>query len=338
MRLGLQRSVTFHGWVDDPGAWVAGASVQACPSRDEAFSQTAVLAMGLGVPVVGTNVDGFPETLADRRGIIVPAEDPQALAIALEQILAGHSRPDTAAARTWARQFETEPHRDRVRAGLLRTDHARSPQARRMTNPPTGPDADAWQILSPLLVRGGYLPWTTGSMRPTGLVEVCNEIVHGNRTRIVECGSGVSTVLLARLLQERGRGAITSLEHDSHWATLIQDNLRREHLDQIARVAHAPLQGNPPWYRLDEIPDEIDLLIVDGPPAFQPGHGAARAPALPRFDAKLVQNAAVILDDIDRPGEQQTITTWETCTSWRFELKLPAGVAIGQRRTKPPSR
>jgi glycosyltransferase involved in cell wall biosynthesis len=107
-RLGLQRSVTFHGWVDDPGAWVAGASVQACPSRDEAFSQTAVLAMGLGVPVVGTDVDGFPETLGDGRGVIVAPEDPSALAIALEQIVAGQSRPDTIAARTWARQFETE--------------------------------------------------------------------------------------------------------------------------------------------------------------------------------------------------------------------------------------
>jgi glycosyltransferase involved in cell wall biosynthesis len=107
-RLGLQRTVTFHGWVDDPGAWVGGASVQACPSRDEAFSQTAVLAMGLGVPVVGTDVDGFPETLASGRGIIVASEDPQALAIALEQILAGQSRPDMVAARTWARQFETE--------------------------------------------------------------------------------------------------------------------------------------------------------------------------------------------------------------------------------------
>ncbi len=107
-RLGLQRSVTFHGWVDDPGAWVSGASVQACPSRDEAFSQTAVLAMGLGVPVVGTNVDGFPETLADGRGVIVASEDPQALAVALEQILSGHSRPDTIAARTWARRFQTE--------------------------------------------------------------------------------------------------------------------------------------------------------------------------------------------------------------------------------------
>jgi glycosyltransferase involved in cell wall biosynthesis len=106
-RLGLERVVTFHGWVTDPGAWVAGASVQACPSRDEALSQTAVLAMGLGVPVVGTNVDGFPDTPGDGRGIIVAPEDPSALAVALERILAGRSRPDTTSARAWARQFET---------------------------------------------------------------------------------------------------------------------------------------------------------------------------------------------------------------------------------------
>jgi glycosyltransferase involved in cell wall biosynthesis len=107
-RLRLERVVRFCGWVDEPGPWVAGAAVQACPSRDEAFSQTAVLAMGLGVPVVGTDVDGFPDTLAGRRGIVVPSEDPEALARALEDVLAGRRRPDTAAARTWARHFDAD--------------------------------------------------------------------------------------------------------------------------------------------------------------------------------------------------------------------------------------
>jgi glycosyltransferase involved in cell wall biosynthesis len=106
--LGLADVVGFPGWVEEPGPWVAGATVQACPSRDESFSQTAVLAMALGVPVVGTDVDGFPETLGDGRGVIVPAEDPEALAAALEGVLAGALRPDTRAARSWARQFEIE--------------------------------------------------------------------------------------------------------------------------------------------------------------------------------------------------------------------------------------
>ncbi len=40
-------------------------------------------------------------------------------------------------------------------------------------------------------------------MRPAGLVTVCNDIVLNERRRIVELGSGVSTVLLARLMHQR---------------------------------------------------------------------------------------------------------------------------------------
>jgi len=199
-------------------------------------------------------------------------------------------------------------------------------------------DLHCWQILSPLMVQGGYLPWTTGSMRPAGLVAVCNEIVRGARTQIVECGSGVSTVLLARLLRERRAGGLVALEHDPHWAGVVQDQLQRESLDTIARVLHAPLDGEPPWYTLaglHDVQDAVDLLIVDGPPAFDPGHGTRREPALPRFDERLVDGATVILDDIVRPGERQVIASWEGSTDWRFILDDRAGVAIGRRRLEP---
>jgi len=69
-------------------------------------------------------------------------------------------------------------------------------------------------VLRPLLDAGGSLPWGTRAMRPAGLVVVCNEVVRGDRTRIVECGSGVSTVVLARLLRERGAGSFVAVEHD----------------------------------------------------------------------------------------------------------------------------
>ena len=111
--LGLGGLVTLPGWKDDPGSWVAGATVQACPSRDEAFSQAAVLAMGLGVTVVGTRVDGFPETLADDRGILVEPGDPAALAEALQEVVDGVRQTDLPGARDWAQQFEVS----RVAAG-----------------------------------------------------------------------------------------------------------------------------------------------------------------------------------------------------------------------------
>jgi hypothetical protein len=195
-------------------------------------------------------------------------------------------------------------------------------------------DLNAWQILAPLLSRDPYLPWTSGSMRPAGLVSVCNEIVHGARTRIVECGSGFGTVVLARLLRERGEGTLVALEHDRHWATLVEAQLGREGLSTFARVHHAPLGVDPPWYDLhedDELPGEVDLLIVDGPPAFDPGHGTRRAPALPWFGERLVAGATVILDDIDREGEREVLSGWEGSSDWRFTLDPITGTALGRR-------
>ena len=37
--LGLARRVSLPGWVGDPGPYIAGATVLAIPSRDEAFSR-----------------------------------------------------------------------------------------------------------------------------------------------------------------------------------------------------------------------------------------------------------------------------------------------------------
>jgi glycosyltransferase involved in cell wall biosynthesis len=85
--LGLEAKVRFLGWVPNPGSYIAGASVLAIPSRDESFSQTAIIGLAHGVPVIGTDVDGFPETLGDGRGLIVPPENPNALAVALEVVL-----------------------------------------------------------------------------------------------------------------------------------------------------------------------------------------------------------------------------------------------------------
>ncbi len=105
---GLDGVVRLCGWVDDPAPWVAGAAVQVVPSREEGTSQAAALAMGLGVPVVASAVDGLPETLADGRGVLVAPEDPTALARALEDVLAGRRLPDLATARAWALELTPE--------------------------------------------------------------------------------------------------------------------------------------------------------------------------------------------------------------------------------------
>ncbi len=101
---GLGTTVRMPGWSFEPARYIAGASVHVVPSREESWSQSAVLAMGLGVPVVGTTVDGLARTLGEGRGILVPPDDPRALARALTRVLAGE-RPDPVPGRAYARKF-----------------------------------------------------------------------------------------------------------------------------------------------------------------------------------------------------------------------------------------
>jgi glycosyltransferase involved in cell wall biosynthesis len=63
-----------------------------------------VVALGLGVPVVVTAVDGLARTLGNRRGVLVPPDDPPALAAALSAVLGGEF-PDPRPGRAYARQF-----------------------------------------------------------------------------------------------------------------------------------------------------------------------------------------------------------------------------------------
>ena len=101
---GLQAVVRLPGWSYRPSRYVAGASVHVVPSREESWSQSAVVALGLGVPVVGTAVDGLARTLGGGRGVLVPPDDPAALAAALSRVLGGQ-HPDPSPGRAYARQF-----------------------------------------------------------------------------------------------------------------------------------------------------------------------------------------------------------------------------------------
>jgi glycosyltransferase involved in cell wall biosynthesis len=103
-RRGLAEVVTFCGWQDEPAGLLAGAAACVAPSRDEAFSQAAVVAMSLRVPVLGTTVEGLDETLADGRGLLAAA-DPVALADALADLLAGRRTTDLGHAQRYARRF-----------------------------------------------------------------------------------------------------------------------------------------------------------------------------------------------------------------------------------------
>ena len=192
----------------------------------------------------------------------------------------------------------------------------------------------------PVLNAEAQLDWSDGAMTPAGLAAVCAEVAGRRRRRIVECGSGFSTLVLARLLHNRG-GRLVSLEHDPAWATRVRRDLAAAGHAQIAQVALAPLEPHPlarddlRWYAqraLRALPRRIDLLLVDGPPAFEPEVELSRYPALPALAERLVPDATVVLDDIDRPGELRILEAWERDCDFRFEVRPAERIAVGRRR------
>jgi predicted O-methyltransferase YrrM len=182
------------------------------------------------------------------------------------------------------------------------------------------------------------LEWSTGSMVPAGFAAVCAEVAKRDRPTVVECGSGFSTLELARIVRERG-GRLVSLEHDEFWAGRVREHLAAAGLAETAEVVLAPLEPGAglPWYAAEAlrwVPDRIEVLLVDGPPAFDPGMGLSRYPALPVLEPRLAEDAVVFLDDLDRPGEQEVLAAWTRECGFRFEVHAAERIAIGQREVQ----
>jgi methyltransferase family protein len=209
----------------------------------------------------------------------------------------------------------------------------------------TAADLHAWHVLAPLSRE--YAPWSSASLRPSALVAVLNDVlVHGRRA-VLECGGGVSTLYLGRLLERLGAGALLTVEHDQGWAAFLERALAREGLGRRARVVHAPLAEHPlgwesPWYDEEALraplpQDPIDLLLVDGPPAWAAGTERSRYPALPVLLGDLAADATVVLDDVQRAGERAVLERWEAETPLRFERRPePGGIAIARRGVEGP--
>lgn len=150
---------------------------------------------------------------------------------------------------------------------------------------------------------------------PDLLVELVQAIDRTAPEHVVELGGGISSIVIARRLGQLGRGHLTTLEHLPGYAEATRVELAAYGLTERARVIDAPLIDVQldsevwPWYELGpDVPERIDLLVVDGPPGTT--RPQARYPALPLLRARLAPGALVLLDDSDRPEERAIVRRW----------------------------
>jgi glycosyltransferase involved in cell wall biosynthesis len=142
--LGLSDVVTFAGYRTDAVALMRDLAVVVHASRTpEPFGQVLIEAMGTGRPVVATAGGGVAEVVvAGVTGLIVPPNDPPALASAIGTVLS-----DPAAAATMGRAGQarvaarfgiarTAARMHRLYAGLLGTGRSVPPAVNRPASPP----------------------------------------------------------------------------------------------------------------------------------------------------------------------------------------------------------
>jgi hypothetical protein len=125
---------------------------------------------------------------------------------------------------------------------------------------------------------------------------------------ILECGSGVSTLLLGLLAGRRGVVTWT-LEHHGAWHARVAAALDAQRIPGV-RLCLAPLvdRGAYAWYALPrDLPPRFDLVVCDGPPGETPG---GRYGLVPELQGRLPVGSTILLDDTARAAEADTARRW----------------------------
>lgn len=154
---------------------------------------------------------------------------------------------------------------------------------------------------------------------------------------ILECGSGLTTLLVGAVAQARGL-PMWALEHLAPWGARVQSALDRHGIGSV-RVCVAPLRSYGPfdWYAppAEALASRFALVICDGPPAATRGGryglGAVMGPTL-RADA------CILLDDAERSDEQRIAATWASELAMESQLLGQAKrYFVLERATRTPA-
>lgn len=170
------------------------------------------------------------------------------------------------------------------------------------------------------LVRGWDNPW---SAHPSFLrAALTAASVAGGP--VLECGSGLTTLLLGHLAAHDGR-PLCSLEHDDAWRARVASALHRHAVTGVdLRACPLRAYGDFDWYDIapDSVPSGIALVICDGPPGTTRG---GRYGLLPVLHERLRPGCLILLDDADRPEEQAILRRWNAEFGVTREPSDPAG-------------
>lgn len=152
------------------------------------------------------------------------------------------------------------------------------------------------------------------------LAEVLSQIrtLHGGA--VLECGSGISTILMSLAMTS---GTMWTLESDPDWLQRVARVAQAYRLRNV-QLIHAPLQayGDYTWYAppVARVP-RFQLVICDAPTEATPG---GRYGLLPVMAAHLADDAIILLDDAETTTGRGVLARWQDEGWARVELRESA--------------
>jgi hypothetical protein len=179
-------------------------------------------------------------------------------------------------------------------------------------------------LLDKLLKEGPYFPVASPTLNMFSLLQVVNDAVVNRRKCYVEFGAGISTLVMARLKRLNNLNLqVVVVESDKEWLNLVQGFLKEEGLEPLVELVYAPLlesevyyKNKTRWYDSKAIYAALegkpapDLVLVDGPFAYNQELQFARYPAWDCLKAKMSDSFTFFLDDINRAGEKEILEKW----------------------------
>jgi len=177
---------------------------------------------------------------------------------------------------------------------------------KRFTADPTAALATDSPLLAELISAWGNVGWSAKE----GYLRACLAGALSSRGPTLECGSGLSTLLLGVVAQKRNN-THWALEHLSEWSAKVGHHVVRQRVSAV-RLHTAPLRPYEgfAWYDppLTELPRTFGLVVCDGPPADTSG---GRYGLVPVMRDHLAPGCMILLDDAGRAEERAIAQRWQ---------------------------
>jgi len=179
-------------------------------------------------------------------------------------------------------------------------------------------DPEKWLFPDSPIIRELIRGWSNeGWSAKEEFLVVCGQHALATNGPILECGSGLTTILLGVIADRLGQ-TVWSLEHIPEWGQRVQKTLKKLNIQSV-NVDIRPLRdfGGFSWYDVPTVLPQFSLVVCDGPPAHT--HGG-RYGLVPIMRSKLKPGAVILLDDAVRKQEQLIASRWavELKTDYRI--------------------